>query len=163
LRQIYEGKFNAITAAAKANYLEKAPLDWRFSNNKKITPDTIARFNYLGMHFFNRNNPEKVLLDEEHSRVVHGGHVIGLYYATGFRSAWYMLKKGETLNQEGDTNPFHQAMIFIEGEGFAKIGDKTVKVKKGESYYIPPNTSHVVWTESDEPLVLIWLAWGKGA
>lgn len=93
LRQIYEGKLNAITAAGKANYQDKAPLDWRFANNKKITPDTIARFNYLGMHFFNRSEPEKILLDEEHSRFVHGGHVIGLYYATGFRSAWYMLKK----------------------------------------------------------------------
>jgi mannose-6-phosphate isomerase-like protein (cupin superfamily) len=53
--------------------------------------------------------------------------------------------------------------VFIRGEGSAKIGEDTVKVKAGESYYIPPGSDHVVWTESDEPLELIWLAWGEGA
>jgi mannose-6-phosphate isomerase-like protein (cupin superfamily) len=45
----------------------------------------------------------------------------------------------------------------------AKIGDETIPVKAGEAYYIPPGSDHVVWTEGDSPLVMIWLAWGKGA
>jgi mannose-6-phosphate isomerase-like protein (cupin superfamily) len=83
--------------------------------------------------------------------------------APGMRSAWYLLKKDERLNEPGDINPFPQAFIFISGEGFAKIGDKTIRTKAGESYYIPPNSDHVVWTESKESLVLIFLAWGEGA
>jgi len=74
-----------------------------------------------------------------------------------------MLKKGERLNEPGDTNPFPQTFIFIEGEGFAKIGDQTVKVKAGESYYVSPNSDHIVWTNSKEPFVLIWVGWGEGA
>jgi len=87
--------------------------------------------------------------------------VVTLYYHPGFRSAWYLLKKKDKLNEAGDTNPFPQAFIFIKGTGFATIGEKTIPVKAGESYYIPPSSDHVVWTESE--LVLIWLAWGKGA
>ena len=73
------------------------------------------------------------------------------------------MKKGELLNEAGDTNPFPQAFIFISGEGFATIGDETVQVSGGESYYIPPGSDHIVWTESEDPLVLIWIAWGEGA
>ena len=71
------------------------------------------------------------------------------------------MRKGEKLNEPGDIDPFPQALIFIKGEGFAKIGNKTIKVKASESYYIPPNSDHVVWTNSDKPLVFIWLAWGR--
>jgi mannose-6-phosphate isomerase-like protein (cupin superfamily) len=86
-----------------------------------------------------------------------------LFYHPGFRSAWYLIKKGERLNEPGDTNPFPQGFIFISGEGFAKIGEETVPVRAGEAYYIPPGSDHVVWTESDQPLELIFLAWGEGA
>lgn len=163
LRLIYEGKMTAATAASKAKGSDHAPLDLKLAERLELTPEVRIQFYTFIQHFFNSSVPEKILLGEEYSRVVHGGHVIALYYYPGFRSGWYLLKKGEKLNEPGDTNPFPQAFIFIEGEGFAKIGDKTIKVKAGESYYIPPNSDHVVWTESDKPLVLIWLAWGDGA
>ncbi|KPL02674.1 MAG: hypothetical protein AMJ90_05125 [candidate division Zixibacteria bacterium SM23_73_2] len=160
---IYGGKMTAATAAGKAEGSDHAPLDLKWADGLELTPEIREKFYSFIFHFFNPSVPEKVLLGEEYSRLVHGGHVITLYYHPGFRSAWYLLKKGERLNQPGDKNPFPQAFIFIEGEGFAKIGDKTIKVKAGESYYIPPDSDHVVWTESDDSLVLIWLAWGEGA
>lgn len=160
---IYEGKMTAATALSKGKGSHCAPLDLKLAEGLEFTPEVRIQLYTFLYHFFNPSVPEKILLGEEHSRVVHGGHVIALYYNSGFRSAWYLLKKGEKLNEPGDTNPFPQAFIFIEGEGFAKIGDKTIKVRKGESYYIPPNSDHVVWTESDKPLILIWLAWGEGA
>jgi mannose-6-phosphate isomerase-like protein (cupin superfamily) len=129
----------------------------------EFTPEVKTQLYTFLQHFFNLTNPEKALLGEQHSRLVHGAHVVALYYAPGFRSAWYMVKKGERLNEPGDTNPFPQAFIIVEGEGFAKIGDSTVTVKAGESYYIPPDSDHVLWTDRDEHLVLIWLAWGEGA
>jgi mannose-6-phosphate isomerase-like protein (cupin superfamily) len=95
--------------------------------------------------------------------MVHGGHAIPLYYYPGFRSAWYLIKKGERLNELGDISPFPQAFIFISGKGFAKIGEKTMRVRAGEAYYIPPGSEHVVWTEGDNSLELIYLAWGEGA
>lgn len=163
LRLIYEGKMTAMTAGGKATGSDTAPLEFGWAEDLEFTPEVKIQVYTFLQHFFNPWVPEKVLLGEKHSRFLHGGHVVVLYYQPGFRSAWYMVKKGERLNEPGDTNPFPQAFIFIEGEGFAKIGDETVKVKAGESYYVPPNSDHVVWTESDEPLVLIWLAWGEGA
>jgi mannose-6-phosphate isomerase-like protein (cupin superfamily) len=163
LRLIHQGKMTAMTAGGKATGADHAPLDVKLAEGLEFTPEIRAWFYTFLQHFFNPTVPERILLGEEYSRVVHGGHSVVLYYHPGFRSAWYMVKKGEKLNEPKDTNPFPQAFIFIEGEGFAKIGDKTVKVKAGESYYIPPDSDHVVWTESDKPLILIYLAWGEGA
>lgn len=163
LRLIYEGKMTAMTAAGKAKGSDYAPLYLKLAEGLELTSEVRTWLYTFLQHFFNPSVPEKILLREEYSRVVHGGHVIPLYYYPGFRSAWYLLKKGERLNAPGDTNPFPQAFVLIEGEGFAKIGDKTIRVKAGESYYIPSNSDHVVWTENDKPLILIFLAWGDGA
>lgn len=163
LRLIYEGKMTALTAGGKAKGSDRTLLEIKPGKDVEFTPETrVKMFSFL-QHFFNRTTPERINLGEQHSRMIHGGHAIPLYYYHGFRSAWYMLKKGERLNEAGDTNPFPQAFIFISGEGFATIGDETVQVSAGESYYIPPGSDHIVWTESEDPLVLIWLAWGEGA
>jgi len=163
LKRIYDGKLTAQTAAGKASGEEPAPLDLRLAEGLEFTPEIRTRLYTFLYHFFNRTDPEKILLGEEYSRMLHGAHVVALYYHPGFRSAWYMLKKGEKLNGPGDTNPYPQAFIFIEGEGYAKIGEHTAKVKAGESYYIAPNSDHVVWTNGKKPLILIWLAWGEGS
>ena len=163
LRLLSIGTLDAMTAAGKARGSDSAPLELELAEDLEFTPEIRGKFYTFIQHFFNPSVPERKLLGEAYSRVVHGGHVIALYYHQGFRSAWYFLKKGEKLNEPGDTNPFPQAFIFIEGIGFAKIGDQTIHVRAGESYYIPPDSDHVVWTESDQPLILIWLAWGEGA
>ena len=163
LRLIRVEKLDAMTAASKATGADHAPLDLKLADGLDFTPDVRKQLYTFFQHFFNPTVPEKKLLGEEYSRLVHGGHVIALYYYPGFRSAWYLLKNGDQLNEPGDTNPFPQAFIIIEGKGYAKIGDKTIHINARESYYIPPNSDHIVWTEKDESLVLIWLAWGEGA
>jgi hypothetical protein len=106
LRLIYEGKMTGLMAAGKAKDSETAPLEMKFGERvESISARREKLFTFI-QHFFNRSVPEKILLGEEHSRVVHGGHAIPLYYHPGMRSAWYLLKKGERLNEPGDTNPF---------------------------------------------------------
>ncbi len=161
IEDIYNGKITAFTAAGKGKPSDPAPLDW--SIGRSFTPAKMKNIYHMLMHFFHTEEPEVIKLGEEYSRIVHGGHAIPLYYNPGFRSSWYMIKKGERLNEPGETDPFHQGIVVIDGEGYAKIGDKTVEIKKNESYYIPPNSDQVLWTDSDEPLVIIWLAWGEGA
>ena len=163
LQRIHSGQMTALTAAGKAHASDPAPLDWRLGEGQQFTPQLYRDALLFLQRFFNRSDPERILLGEAHARLVHGAHAIPLYYHPGFRSAWYMVKRGERLNEPGDTDPFPQAFVFVAGEGWAKIGERTVPVKAGESYYIPPGSDHVVWTESDEPLVLIFLAWGPGA
>lgn len=163
LQVIYEGKMTALTAAGKAHVSDSAPLDFRLGEGIELTPALKAKLFVFIQSFFNRSTPERIPLGEERARMVHGAHAIPLFYHPGFRSAWYLVKKGERLNEPGDTNPFPQAFVFISGEGYAKIGDKTIPVRAGEAYYITPGSDHVVWTESDDPLELIFLAWGEGA
>ena len=31
------------------------------------------------------------------------------------------------------------------------------------NYYIPPGTEHIFWNEWDDPLIMIFIAWGEGA
>jgi len=162
LRMLEDGKLNAITATMVATSKEPSPLRWERPPTVPITPELRANLRYFH-HFFDPSVPERFVLDGAHARTVHGAAVVGLYYHPGFRSAWYEVRKGKRLNEPGDTNPFPQAFIFISGDGWAQIGEKTVRVKSGESYFIPPNTDHVVWTDSKKPLVLIWLAWGEKA
>jgi mannose-6-phosphate isomerase-like protein (cupin superfamily) len=161
LEDIYTGKMTAFTAAGKAHISDEAPLDFKFASDFK--PENLKDAYYFLIHFFNRHEPEKISLGEKHSRVIHGAHAIPLYYYPGFRSAWYQINKEQKMNEPGDTNPFPQAVIIIEGEGKAKIGDKKITIKANESYFIPPNSDHVFWTEKEQSLVLIWLAWGEGA
>ena len=161
LQAIYDGKITALTAAGKASSQDDAPLDWKI--HSKITSELLQQLYSFLIHFFNRSKPERILLGEEHSRVVHGANAIPLYYHPGLRSAWYLIKKGQKMNEPGDTNPFPQAAIILQGQGVAKIGDDTISIKRNESYFIPPNSDHVFWTEEDDPLILLWLAWGPGA
>ncbi|NBG87870.1 cupin domain-containing protein [Isachenkonia alkalipeptolytica] len=161
LQKIHRGEITAFTAAGKAHVSDPAPLDWEIEGG--YNPENMKNLYFFLMHFFNVQVPEKINLGEKYARKVHGANAIPLYYNPGFRSAWYMVKKGEQMNEPGDTDPFHQAIIVIEGKGYAKIGNKSVEIEKNESYYIPPKGDQVVWNDSEEPLVLIWLAWGDEA
>jgi mannose-6-phosphate isomerase-like protein (cupin superfamily) len=163
LKKIYDGELYALTAGGKARASDVAPLE--IIPAEGVDPPPHFRENLLTFlqRFFNRTSPEKILLGEEHARIVHGGHAIPLYYYPGFRSSWYMVKKGQRINEPGDTNPFPQAFVIIEGEGKAVIGEDTVAVRAGESYFIPPDSEHMFWTEGDSPMIMIWLAWGEQA
>ncbi len=163
LRKIYSGQMTALTAAAKSSISDAAPLDYRLGEGQSITPQLYADMLVFLQRFFNCTEPERVLFGEAQSRKVHGANVVALFYQRGFRSAWYLVKKGDRLNEPGETNPFPQAFVFISGDGRAKIGDETLPVRAGEAYLVPPGSEHIVWTERDEPLTLLWLAWGEGA
>lgn len=162
LRLLSAGKYNLMTAILATKGSDPVYIRWERPKGVESTPQLRAKVREF-IHFFDPSLPQRYVLQASRARVVHGSPAIGLYYYPGLRSAWYEVRKGKRLNEPGDTSPFHQAFIFITGKGRAKLGDKTVEVKAGESYYIPPNTDHVVWTNSIKPLVLIWMAWGEGA
>jgi len=163
LLDIYDGKMTAYTAAAQATGLDTVPLQVQTTEVAVALGNPRQALLGFIQDFFNRSWPERIQLGEEHSRLVHGARAIPLYYGPGFRSGWYKVTKGQSLNEPGDTNPFPQAFIIISGDGMAKIGDSTIPIRAGESVYIPPGSDHVVWTESDKGITLIWIAWGDGA
>jgi mannose-6-phosphate isomerase-like protein (cupin superfamily) len=162
LTDLYEGRMAPLTAAGRASLADPAPLDFRPGPKVNFSYELYKQIIWFCQRFFNRYEPEKIVLGEEHSRVVHGGNVVSLFYDSGFRSAWYSLNKAQQLNEPGDTNPFPQAFIIISGEGQAAIGSQNLLVRANEAYFIPPGSVHMLRNENDAPLVLIWLAWGQG-
>ena len=163
LGRIHRGEITAFTAGGKASGADVAPLEVEFGAAAEQLTDPKGTMLGFLQHFFERERPERIALGEAHSRVVHGAHAIPLYYAAGFRSAWYLVKDGQHLNEPGDTNPYPQAFVIISGRGRAKIGDAEVEVCAGESYYIPPDSEHVLWAAPGESLEVIWFGWGEGA
>lgn len=67
------------------------------------------------------------------------------------------------VNEPGDTNPFPQYFVITRGRGFAKLGRDTLTVKENEAYFVATGSDHVFWTESTEPMEMLFLAWGGGA
>lgn len=159
--QILRGDIEAFTAAAKGDFREEAPLDWRVGNS--FSPEKLKHIYHFLMHFFTESPIKVTKIGEQYARKVHGALAIPLYYHEGVRSAWYMIKPGEQINEVGDKNPFDQAMIILKGEGKAKFGDEEMRVQKNRAYHIPKNADHVVWNDGEEDIVLIFLAYGKGA
>jgi len=163
LRRLSEGELAPLTAAGRERLSDPAPLDFNLPAGEEMTADRIADMVEFVLRFFNPTRPERILLGEEHTRRIHGGRAVALFYDRGFRSAWYCLHKGEQLNRPGDTNPFPQGFIVLSGEGLATIGDRTTEIKTNEAYYIPSGATHVFRNDADEPLTGVWLAWGQGA
>lgn len=163
LEQIYSGEITGFTAIGRENLSDKTPLDFELGPNTQMNPELLNQFYRFIQHFFNPTHPEKIIMGKAHCRLVHGAWALPMFYHTGFRSGWYQIEKGQTLNEPGDTNPFPQAFIIINGSGYAKLGENVVEVSAGEAYFIPPGSDHVVWTEKEIPLSLIYLAWGDKA
>ena len=163
LQSITSGEMTGLTAIARENISDKTPLDFELGPNTEMSSEIMAQFLRFVQRFFNPTVPEKIVLDQSHARLVHGAWAIPMFYHLGFRSAWYQIEKGQRLNEPGDTNPFPQAFVFLSGSGNVKIGDSVEEVEYGRAYFIPPGTEHLVWNEDQEPITMIFLAWGESA
>ncbi len=163
--KIYRGEITGFTSMGRANMSDKTPLD--FELHEPVTDNPMNDLMFFVQRFFNPSPNDKVILSRRNSRIVHGGHAIPLFYQKteeiGVRSAWYQINKGQQVNEPGDTNTFPQYFIITKGMGFARIGNDTLRVKENEAYYIAPGLDHIFWTDSEKPMEMIFLAWGKGA
>lgn len=162
LNKIYSGEITGLTAIARENMSDDAPLNIQFNPKAPFTKELMNQVYHFIQKFFNPTNPVKIDLDKSHARMIHGAWALPMFYHSGFRSAWYMVEKGQRINNPGDTNPYAQAFVIISGNGYAQIGDCEIPIHGGEAYLIPPETEHMLWTDED-PVVIIYLAWGEGA
>ncbi len=186
LGNVYSGKWSGLTAAGRAHLSESAPLDFntgRPNSLKRIVRlactvvrlfiGHLRRFSisrefmrsgyYFLSHFFSAETPTRVRFGAEHTRRIHGGDAAALFYHPGLRSAYYMVRPGQVLNEDGAKDPMHQCFILISGQGAVTICDKESPARPGEAIYIPPGTVHMLRPEGDEPVEIIWLAWGESA
>lgn len=160
-QRIREGTLEAFTAAGKGDIRDPALLDSAFGPT--FTMKRLPELYHVLMHFFVTSPIKVVDLDIKQARVVHGAYAIPMFYHEGFRSAWYTVQPGQRLNEPGDTNPFDQAMVILSGSGQATFGNDTFRLEANRAYHIPPGSDHVIDNDTDQPITLIFLAYGPGA
>ena len=54
------------------------------------------------------------------------------------------------------TGDREECLVFLAGEGIARIGQKELHIGAGKVCYIPPNTEHNIINTGSEPLVYIF-------
>ncbi|MCA1757069.1 MAG: AraC family ligand binding domain-containing protein [Bacteroidales bacterium] len=161
--RIYRGEMSGMTAVGRANITEPAPLDIILANGMTLGKVNWEWAYYTLGNFFNIHPANRTLLGIEHSRKVHGGNAVALFYSVGYRSAWYHIGRGEMLNESGERDPFNQSFVILSGSGTAKIGNDTIQLRENEAYYIRPMQEHKVWSDTEKGITLLWNAWGSEA
>ena len=163
--KMYNGEMTALTSMGQASSTDPIPLVPKLE--KPVSDNLLNDFLFFSQRFFNVDSNDKVALTIDNSRFIHGGHAIPIFYQKsdefGVRSAWYQINRGEQVNDFGDTNPFPQYFIITSGSGYAKIGRDTISINPNEAYFVAPENEHIFWNDNDQPLVLIFIAFGEGA
>ena len=166
MRKLYEGEWSIITAMARANLSDPAPVNFGFMEGFSADSHFFGWFTRFSFHFWTRGFPEIVPFGKkEHTRVVHGADVAALYYQEGLRSAWYRIASGQHINEspEDQKNPFPTLAIFISGQAQAKIGGEERTLQSGECVFIPAGISHEFWNNKEEAAEFIIIMFGEGA
>ena len=87
----------------------------------------------------------------------HGVHPIPIAYWDGLRAAWYVVKKGEAMNEEGERDPYPQAVVVLKGKGIFVLDEAEMDLRPSTVIYVPPNSLHQMKVEED--VEAIWIAW----
>jgi hypothetical protein len=164
LHKLAKGELTSMTAMVKARSTEVAPMEADF--NQALADEKTSQFFFdFSMYFFSQEWPPKFMYGKEYSRHTHGGMASVFVYNPGLRSGWFHLEEGMHVNKEDDlkTNPFPSLFIITNGEGKARLGDRVLDVKVGESYLIPAGMVHELWVEGDQVLEGIIMMFGEGA
>lgn len=74
------------------------------------------------------------------------------------------IKQNQHANRDGDgVGPWTKLMIFVNGAGKARIGERVVDVKAGERLFVPPQVINEFWNDAATPLEGVLIIFGDGA
>jgi mannose-6-phosphate isomerase-like protein (cupin superfamily) len=149
-----EADFGALIGRSKMS--DVRPVNFEFLKSERVSEvnDTLKA---MMVFFFTPGRVKVKRLKSELAGEAHGGHPIPLAYWDGMRSAWYTVKKGETLNEEGERDDYTQAVVILKGKGKFIIEDTELAVEPSTIIYVPKNSLHQLKAEED--VEAIWLAW----
>ena len=166
LAQIDTGALHGLTAMAQTRANDPAPMTLEFMDGFKPQDQTAfqSRFLSVAFHFWTRELPERIRLEESASRVVHGANAVAVFYDPELHSAWYHVKKGQHVNADpkDQTNDHPSLFIFTNGHGQARIDGVEQTVRANEVLHVPRGVAHEFWNPHDTPLEFIILMWGFG-
>lgn len=165
LKAIYNGDMNALTAQAKAFSTDYAPLDVLEINGYKPTEEEDGALNAFSFHFWTKGFPEVIPFRPDATRRAHGAGVTIFYYEKGLRTGWYNILPGERVREDAreQAMPFPMMGVLIKGTAKGIVDEEPITVSEGNTVFIPANVHHKWWNESDEPVELILIMFGKGA
>ncbi len=165
LKAIYNGEMNALTAQAKAFSTDYAPLDVQEINDFKPTEEDDSAMNAFSFHFWTKGFPEVIPFRPDATRRAHGAGVTIFYYEKGLRTAWLNLKSGEGVREDAreQAMPFPMMGVLIKGTAKGIVDGEPITVTEGNTVFIPANVHHKWWNDTDGPVELILIMFGKGA
>ncbi len=165
LKAINEGRINALTAQAKAFSSDYAPMDVYEINDYSPTEDEDSALNSFSFHFWTRGFPEVIPFRPDATRRAHGSGVTIFYYEKGLRTGWYNILPGERVREDAreQAMPFPMMGVMIKGTAKGIVDGESITVSEGNTVFIPANVHHKWWNESDTPVELILIMFGKGA
>lgn len=164
--RIASGDMNALTSLAQAGSSDPTPMTMDFVNGFEFDDKARAMFMSLLFHFFATGQPEIVPLGSEHSRFVHGGNALPIYYAPQLRTSWYGIGPGQHINEDpkDQVNDFPSIFIIMKaGSAKARFGGKEIDLEDNTAIFVPAGMAHELWNDGEEEAQFILLMFGENA
>ncbi|UCH57974.1 MAG: cupin domain-containing protein [Candidatus Bathyarchaeota archaeon] len=155
LREMLDGKADFGALISRSRMSDVRPINFQLMNPEKASA-AIEALKTMGLLF----PPGRIKVKElrrELAGDAHGAHPMPLVYWDGIRFAWYVIDAGEVLNEEGERDPYPQAMVILKGKGVISLDEVEMELRPGTVVYIPVNSVHRISAEED--VELLWLAW----
>ena len=165
LQAIDEGQLNALTAQGKAFVGDYTPMSITMMEGFEPSAEEYAKINPFSFHFWTRGFPEIIPFGEGMTRRAHGSNFTVFYYQTGLRTAWYRVLPEERVRDDAreQAAPFPILIVAIKGTTEGEVGGERVSLSEGNTIFIPPNTMHKWWNETEVATEAILIMFGKGA
>jgi mannose-6-phosphate isomerase-like protein (cupin superfamily) len=149
-----EADFGALIGRSRMS--DVRPINYQVLNPSRLAD--IVEVMKAGMTFFFTPGRVKVReLRPELAGEAHGAHPIPIAYWDGLRAAWYVIRKGEVMNEEGERDPYPQAVVVLKGKGVFILDEAELELRPSTVVYMPPNSMHQIRAEED--VEAIWIAW----
>jgi mannose-6-phosphate isomerase-like protein (cupin superfamily) len=155
--RILKREADAFALAGRARLDEVRPINFEFYRAERFQ-EAMEAIKTLGTLFFTPGKIKVKRLRPDLAGEAHGAHPIPLVYWKGVRFAWYRVKAGETLNKEGEKDPWPQLFLPLSGKGRAIISDEEFNLVPKTAIYVPRNCFHQI-IAAKEAVELLWLAW----
>jgi len=159
-KRVFEGilrggaDFGALIGRSKMS--DVRPINFELLNMERAAVASEV-LKAMMTFFFTPGRVKVKALRPELAGEAHGAHPIPLVYWDGVRFAWYAVRAGEVLNEEGERDPYPQAFVILRGRGVFVIDDARLELRRNTVIYVPPNSVHQI--RADEDVEAIWIAW----